>query len=93
MIVLQGILQALILVLIYAAGFAIFLFGHPRISRYYQERRDKKYWQKCKKDYEKYLQQHRRKELHKKEMEKYPLFYWRETSGETPLKELTNGNP
>lgn len=82
MIALQNILEALIIVLIWSVGFAIFLFSHPRVCKYYEEQKMKKYWQKWEKDYEEMLQQQRRKELHRKEMEKYPLFFWKELTNE-----------
>ena len=90
MIILQCILQAFIFVLIYAAGFAIVivLFSRPRISRYYQERKWKRVYEKREKEHEEFLQLQRKWELEwklrKEERKRYPLFYWRES---------TDGNP
>jgi len=49
-----------------------------KLQLYYRSRQQKRYEQRCRETYEKYWQQIRRKELHKREREKYPLFYWRE---------------
>lgn len=87
MIILQSVLEILMVLLIYAAGFSIFFFSHPRISRYYQEwkwkRENEKHNQWRAKIFEETLQRERKRKLHEKEMEKYPLFFW---------KELNNGS-
>ena len=82
MIILQGILEALIIVLVYSAGFSIFLFCHPRVRRYYRNWKIKKRNQQWEKKHEEFVQQQRKwlleQKLHKEEKRKYPLFFLKE---------------
>jgi hypothetical protein len=82
MIILQSILEALIVVLIYGAGFAIFLFSYPRICRFHREwkwkRGRRKRNEQLAKIFEEVLQRERKRKLHEIDKRKYPLFYWRD---------------
>ena len=79
----QGILEALIVVLVYAFILFVLYFVQKRLCIYYKSWRTKRHIRQMEKDYEEFLQrQHKRKierELLRKEQQKYPLFYWRES--------------
>ena len=55
---------------------AVFIYAF--IEEWCESRQQKRYEQRYRETNEKYWQRIRRKELHKREREKYPLFYWRE---------------
>ena len=64
------------------------VFVADRLQSYYRNWQVKKQHKEWERQYEKFLQQVRRRELHKREREKYPLFYWRELIEE----KLEDGN-
>ena len=74
-----GILLTIIsLLLTYTAIFFIGYFIREKFLAYYQNWKAKKRIRRAEKDYEEYLQQKYRRELHRKEKERYPLFYLKE---------------
>ena len=56
----------------------IFHFVSEKCQLYYRNWQTKKKHKEWEKWYEGLLQEKYRRELHRKEREKYPLFYWRE---------------
>ena len=58
------------------------------IEEWYKNKQQKRHEQRCREVDEKYLQYISKQKLHKKEREKYPLFYWRELIEE----KLEDGN-
>ncbi len=70
--------------LIYSAGFAIFLFSHPRIYKHYRRwkwrREFTKQKQQLDKVFEETLQRERKRKLHEIDKKKYPLFHWKEST-------------
>lgn len=72
-------LQTLVIVMACIVVTCVYLFVEGKLQRYYNLWKTKKYIRRKEKSYEEFLQRICKKELHKKEIKKYPLFYWRET--------------
>ncbi len=81
-LVVLGILHILIITLAILVVMLIYKFVKKRLQRYYHCWKDRRWLRRMRKDWKKreeiYLQENRKKELHRKEREKYPLFYWKE---------------
>jgi len=75
---LEVLLTLLVMLLVYTAIFFIGYFIREKFLTYYYIRKDKKFRQKAEKNYEEYLQRKHRRELRRKERERYPLFYWKD---------------
>ncbi len=75
------ILQTTVTILACLATVLIYIFISEKFSIYYKRWERRKREKRWEKEWEEYLQQKHRRELHRKEMEKYPLFFWRELEG------------
>ena len=83
-----AILEILVIVLACLAVMLIYKFVGEGLQRYYYRWKDKRFVQRCWKKHEIRIQQQCKRELHRKERERYPLFYWRELIEE----KLEDGN-
>ena len=72
------ILEILVIVLACLAVMLVYKFVGEGLQRYYYRWKDKRVLERCWKKHEIRIQQQRKRELHRKERERYPLFYWRE---------------
>ena len=74
----QTLLEFSITILILICLLSVGYFTIEKLRTYYWRWKDKRSLQRWQKNHEMHLQQQRKRELHRKEREKYPLFYWRE---------------
>ncbi len=70
-----GLLHLACFVLISIFIMSISFFISEKLQIYYRCWKNRKYMQRCQRNYELRLQEERRRELHRKEKEKYPLFF------------------
>lgn len=55
-------------------------FVTDKVQIYYDNWKALRHCRKLERNYEEYLQRKRKRELRIKEMEKYPLFFWKDTA-------------
>jgi len=72
------ILEMLIIAMYQIAILFIIYFIMEKSSTYYQNWKNKKQWQEGERRREEFIQEQHRRELHKREIERYPLFYLKE---------------
>ena len=82
------LLEFFIIILIQICLLSVGYFTIEKLHIYYWRWKDRRSLQRWQKNHEAHLQQQRKRELHRKEREKYPLFYWRELIEE----KLEDGN-
>ena len=84
----QTILELLIIIIFTIFVVAVMVFVGDRLEICYENWKERKRMRRLEKESEEWLQRLHEMRLHKKEMKRYPLFYWRELIEE----KLEDGN-
>ena len=82
------LLEFSIMILLQICLLSVGYFTIEKLRIYYWRWKDRRSLQRWQKNHEMHLQQQCKRKLHRKEREKYPLFYWRELIEE----KLEDGN-